>query len=114
MPSLALTVFSAYDVASTGVTAVLPAPPPTAVVVMSFFDTAESVTSATPLKSAPFLIRASVWLMPMFRAIAAPMPNLPASACLPVATTTFSTKFADEIVMSLLTPVIVTCVPVLT
>jgi hypothetical protein len=97
--------------ANTGVTAVLPAPPPSAVVVMSFFDAADKLTSATlALNPAPLLTSASVWSMPMFSAIAAPMPNLPASACLPVALTVFSTKFSDEIVMFLLAPVIVTCV----
>ena len=110
VPSLAFTVFSTYDVANTGVIAVLPAPPPTASVFTSFLDAAESVTSFAPEKSAPSLISASVWSMPTLSANAAPMPNLPASACLPVALTLFSTKFSAVTNRSP-PPVIVTVVP---
>ena len=93
--------------------AVLPAPPPTASVMTSFFEAAERVTLAAPEKSPPLLTSALVWSMLTLIAIAAPMPNLPASACLPVALTLFSTKFSDETSRWLL-PVIVTVVPLST
>ena len=90
----ALVSLSDTDKANTGVIAVLPAAPPSALVRIALALLANSVRSSAPLISASTPMLAWVSVSPMLRAIDAPMPNLPKPSWLALALALFSTKFS--------------------
>ena len=110
---LAFVVLFATEMASTGVTAVLPLLPPSATLSIAFFDAALIVTAPALISCAvpaPWPSSALVSVSPMFRLKTAPTPVLPPLVCLPVPLAVTAMKFSALISTAPL-PVMVTVVP---
>ena len=82
------------DTAIDGVTAVLPALPALALLLMSLPDDADSVMSLASVMDALSPTWASVSVMPMLTPIAAPTPVAPPPSCLPLALALLLAKFS--------------------
>jgi hypothetical protein len=114
---LARVVLLATEIASTGVTAVLPLPAPSASLSIAFFDAALIVTSPAFTSDAalatgrePSPSSALVSVSPMSRLNTAPTPVEVPSVCLPVPLAVTSMKFS-ALISTALPPVMVTVVP---
>ena len=110
VPRLASVSLLDTEIAITGVTAVAPAAPPSAVVAIAFVDKADKLTSVAPDRLASLPISASVSVSPILSATLAPTPRSPPPDCLPLDLTALSMKFS-ALTTTFPPPVIVTTVP---